>query len=219
MTMSAARSVKLWSPDLAWKMRDNGEYIVWRKDPLGPYPDKLNERLVHWATVSPDRVWMADRHGRDAWREVTYAQALDGVRRIGQFLLDHGLSSDRPLLILSENSIEHALMALGAQHVGIPSAAIAPAYATSQDLGKLTDIRNQITPGLVFAEDAAPISRALAEVFADGTPVVAPQNLPAGRANCFTFEDVLSTVLSTLSVPTPLPSSCSPPAPRARRRR
>lgn len=191
--MSAVRSVKLWSPDLAWEVRDNGEYIVWRNDPLGAYPDKMNERLVHWAEVAPDRVWMADRQGRGPWREVTYAQALDNIRRIGQFLLDHGLSPDRPLLILSENSIEHALMALGAQHVGIPSAAVAPAYATSSDLGKLSDISNQITPGLVFAEDAAPMARALAEVFADGTPFVAVSNLPSGRANCFTFNDVLAT--------------------------
>ncbi len=84
-------------------------------------------------------------------------------------------------------------MALGAQHVGIPSAAVAPAYATSSDLGKLSDISNQITPGLVFAEDAAPMARALAEVFADGTPFVAVSNLPSGRANCFTFNDVLAT--------------------------
>ncbi len=90
--MSAVRSVKLWSPDLAWEVRDNGEYIVWRNDPLGAYPDKMNERLVHWAEVAPDRVWMADRQGRGPWREVTYAQALDNIRRIGQFLLDHGLS-------------------------------------------------------------------------------------------------------------------------------
>lgn len=193
MTIDVAGEVKLWSPILAWEERSNGEILVWREDPLGAYPDKINERLVHWATIAPDRVWMADRVGRGPWREVTYRQALDQVRRIGQFLLDKGLSAERPLLILSENSIEHALMALGAQHVGIPSAAIAPAYATSSDFGKLIGIRDQITPGLVFAEDATPFLKALEAVFDDGTPVVAVHNGPAGRANSYSFEDVLKT--------------------------
>lgn len=191
--MNAVQAVKLWSPNLTWEERPNGEIHVWRQDQLGPYPEKINERLVHWALATPARTWMADRQGREAWRKVNYAEALDSVRRIGQFLLDHGFSVERPLLILSENSIEHALMALGAQHVGVASAAITPAYATAGDLGKLIDICKQITPGLVFAEDAAPFRKALDEVFGDGTPFVGVRNLPAGRADTFSFEDVLKT--------------------------
>jgi feruloyl-CoA synthase len=126
MAAKAARDVKLWSPVVEWEERPNGEFVVWREDPLGPYPDKINERLVHWANEAPHRTWMADREGMGAWRRVSFSQALDAVRRIGQFLLDLKLSPENPLVILSENSIEHALMALGAQHVGIPSAAIAP---------------------------------------------------------------------------------------------
>lgn len=186
--------VKLWSPDVAWEKRPNGEIMVWRNDPLGPYPHKLNERLVHWAVTTPDRTWMADRQGREPWREVSYAQALDQVRRIAQFLLDKDLSVERPLLVLSENSIEHALIVLAAQHVGIASAAITPAYATASDLGKLHDIRRQITPGMVFAEDAAPFRRALEEVFGDGTPLVGLSNLPEDRPNTFRFDALLETV-------------------------
>jgi len=191
--MNAVPAVKLWSPDLAWEERANGEILVWRRDPLGPSPEKLNERLVHWAHTAPNRIWMADRRGREAWRTITYAEALDSIRRIGQFLLDQGLSVERPLLILSENSIEHALIALGAQHVGIASAAITPAYSTAADLGKLADIVAQITPGLVFADDAEPFRRALDEIFADGTPVVGLHHLPEGRANTFRFDEVLGT--------------------------
>ncbi|MGV2050798.1 feruloyl-CoA synthase [Agrobacterium sp. 22-209-1] len=186
--------VKLWSPDVAWEKRPNGEIMIWRNDPLGPYPRKLNERLIHWAVTTPDRTWMADRQGREPWREVSYAQALDKVRRIAQFLLDKDLSVEKPLLVLSENSIEHALMVLAAQHVGIASAAITPAYATSSDLGKLHDIRRQITPGMVFAEDAAPFHRALQEVFDDGTPLVGLSNLPEDRPNTFRFDALLDTV-------------------------
>lgn len=193
MTLNAVPAIKLWSPDLSWEERANGEIIVWRQDQLGPYPDKLNERLIHWASTTPDRTWMADRRGREAWRTITYAEALDRVCRIGQFLLDLGLSVERPLLILSENSIEHALMALGAQHVGIASAAITPAYATANDLGKLADICRQVTPGLVFADDAAPFLRALEDVFGDGTPFVGLLNLPENRTNTYSFDEVIRT--------------------------
>ena len=114
MAQKPMRDVKLWSPVVRWETRDTGEILVWREDPLGPYPDKINERLIHWANEAPDRVWMADRRGTGPWKEVTYGEALKHVRAVGQFLLNQGLSTDRPLIILSENSLEHALMALGA---------------------------------------------------------------------------------------------------------
>ncbi|MEQ1408430.1 feruloyl-CoA synthase [Neorhizobium sp. Rsf11] len=194
MSGKSVRNVKLWSPVVRWEERPNGEFLVRREDRLGPYPGKINERLVHWAKTRPDRVWMADREGTGEWRKVTYGQALDWVRRIGQFLLDLGLSAENPLVILSENSIDHALMALGAQHVGIPSAAIAPAYATiSSDFGKLGEIAAQITPGLVFADDAAVFQKAVDTAFGADMPFAAIRNLPDGRPNTHLFDDILRT--------------------------
>jgi feruloyl-CoA synthase len=198
MTTSASRSVKLWSPVVAWEERANGEFVIWREDPLGPYPDKLNERLVHWAAVAPNRVWMADREGTGPWREVSYAQALDQVRRIGQFLLSSGLSAERPLIILSENSIEHALMALGAQHVGIPSAAMAPAYASaSSGFAKLREIAAQIEPGMIFADDGAGFAPAVDAVFGAGMAFAAVHDLPSGRANTHRFDAIAATEPTT----------------------
>ncbi|HEV7346581.1 MAG TPA: feruloyl-CoA synthase [Devosia sp.] len=194
MASKAARSVKLWTPQLAWEERANGEVIIWREDPLGPYPAKLNERLIQWAAAAPDRVWMADRTGEGPWREVRYSQALDKVRRIGQFLLSAGLSAERPLIILSENSIEHALMALGAQHVGIPSAAIAPAYANAaSDFAKLREIAGQLTPGMVFADDGASFAPAVDAVFGPGMAMAAVRDLPTGRENLHAFADIVAT--------------------------
>lgn len=194
MAAKAARSVKLWSPRIAWEERANGEYIIWREDKLGPYPARLNERLIHWATAAPDRVWMADRQGTGPWHTVTYAQALDKVRRIGTYLLAAGLSAERPLVILSENSIEHALMALGAQHAGIPSAAIAPAYASaSSGYAKLREIAGQIAPGMVFVDDGANFAPAIDAVFGPDMALAAQRNLPAGRANTCTFESIAAT--------------------------
>ena len=190
----AVRAVRLWTPELAWEERANGEFVIWRTDPLGPYPAKLNERLIHWASVAPDRLWMADREGVGAWRQVCYGQALDMVRSIGQFLLDAGLSPQRPLIILSENSIEHALMALGAQHVGIPSAAIAPAYANAaSDFAKLREIAGQIAPGMIFADDGTTFAPAVDAVFGASMAFAAVRDLPSGRANAHFFEAIIAT--------------------------
>lgn len=194
MTSKPLRDVKIWSPVVRWENRSNGEVIVWREDPLGPYPDKMNERLIHWAETAPDRVWMADRHDTGPWREVTYAEALRHVRAIGQFLLDQGLSQEKPLIILSENSIEHALMALGAQHVGIPSAALAPAYSTvSTDYSKLRDIAGQMTPGMVFADDGAAFRQPVDAAFGTDMAFAIVRNAPEDRGNLFDFARIAAT--------------------------
>ena len=78
----------------------------------------------------------------------------NGYAAIAQALLNLELTTERPLVILSGNSIPHGLMALAAQYVGIPSAALAPAYSlASKDHAKLHDINRQITPGAIFADD------------------------------------------------------------------
>ncbi|MCU0908129.1 MAG: feruloyl-CoA synthase [Rhodobacteraceae bacterium] len=154
------------TPDIVTETRPDGTILVRQTAPLPAWPRCMNDRLAHWAAVAPDRVWLAERHG-DGWARLTYAQGLAAVERIGAGLLAAGLSVDRPLLILSGNSIAHALMALGAQHVGIPSAAIAPAYALAgPDSAKLAQVRDQLTPGMVFAEDANPFLPAIAAAFA-----------------------------------------------------
>lgn len=193
MVENAGHDVRLWSPKLDWETRADGTILVWRKDELGRYPDKINERLVHWAQVTPDRPWMAQRTASGGWRKTTYGEALDKVRRIGQALLDLGLSVEKPVVILGENSIEHGLLALGAQHVGIPSAALSPAYATlSTDFEKLKDIARQITPGLVFADDGAALQNAVDSAFGPDMPYVSIRNAAMGRpGQTFLFEDLL----------------------------
>jgi len=183
------RPVRLWQPRIQSQRRDDGTLLVWQADPLGPYPDRLSDRIAHWAEVAPDRTWMAERQGGGDWVRTSYRGLAQALPALGQALLDLGLSVDRPLLILSGNSVAHGLIALAAQHVGIPSAAIAPAYATSGgDFAKLTSIRDQITPGAVFAESADAFAPALAAVFA-GLPVIGR----TGAALTHRFDDLLAT--------------------------
>ena len=113
------RQVRLCAPEVRIDRKPDGTLHLTSSRELPDYPDKLTDRLIYWAAAAPDRVFMADRQdGR--WREITYAQALDKVRRIGAALLQRNLSAERPLVILSGNDLEHALLGLAANFVGIP---------------------------------------------------------------------------------------------------
>jgi feruloyl-CoA synthase len=151
--------------------RGDGSLILRSPEPLDPYARAVGEWLVRWAGSAPDRTFLAERTG-DTWRRVSYAAALDAVRRIGASLLARGLTASTPVAILSDNSVDHALVALGAMHAGIPAAPISPAYSLiSKDHGKLKGIFELLRPGLVFAEDAPKFAPALTAVRAAATPI------------------------------------------------
>ena len=138
---------------------------------LGPYPRAVGEWLVTWARVAPDRVFLAECAG-DAWRTLTYGEALDAVRRVGQSLIARGLDATRPVMILSSNSVNHALVALGAMHVGVPVAPVSPAYSLlSSDFAKLKAIADLVDPGLVFVEERDTYGLALHAIGAEATPI------------------------------------------------
>lgn len=166
--MPKLRPVELWDADIAWERDDDGAILVWQTGALGAYPETMSDRIEHWAERRPDVTWMAERApGGGDWQRVSYGDLLRHVRALAQALLDLDLSADRPLVILSGNSIPHALMALAAQYVGVPSAALAPAYSLlSKDHAKLIGIRDQITPGAVFADDLDRFAPAIDTVFA-----------------------------------------------------
>jgi feruloyl-CoA synthase len=167
------RPVRLGSPDVAFTTRPDGSIDIRPRQTLPPYPARLTERLEHWAATAPDRTFLARRDAGGAWRRVSYAETLDAVRRIGQALLDRGLSAERPVAILSGNSIEHALLGLAALHVGVPYAPISPAYSLiSRDYAKLLAIMDVLRPGLVFADDAGAFAAAIAAAVPAGTEVV-----------------------------------------------
>ena len=123
---------------------------------LKAIPPRMTDHLVRWAQATPDQTLFAQRDPAlgGEWRRITFAQALDSARRIGQALLDRGLSAERPLVILSENSLSHALLALGAMYAGVAFSPVSPAYSlVSKDYDKLGHVLDTLTPGLVFAAD------------------------------------------------------------------
>src|SRR5271156_1916550 len=162
--MSAAKPPKqLFGPlDPIVETRPDGVVVVRTAQPLPPYPDSWIDRLEHWAEIAPDRVFLAESAPGSAWRELTYGVAYQQALRIGSALLARGLSPETPLLILSGNNFEHALLSLAGMMVGAPSCPISTAYSLiSQDLGKLKYALDLMTPRLVFASDARGYTRAL----------------------------------------------------------
>ena len=151
--------------------RADGTQVLRSPQPLGSHARAVGDWLVHWYERAPERTFLAERKG-DGWRRVSYRDALSDARRIGQALLNLGLDASRPVAILSDNSVEHALLALGAMHVGVPVAPISPAYSLmSKDFAKLKSIFELLRPGLVFAAEPEKFAGALAAVGATSTPV------------------------------------------------
>ena len=183
MVDAAVVPVSLHVPEMAIAEDTDGILRARAKTPLGPYPARLTERLEHWAGRAPDRVFLAERTPDGAgWRRITYGETLAAVQAIGQALLDRGLSAERPIAILSGNSIDHALLGLAAMHVGVPYAPISVAYATlGGDFARLRHILAVLTPGLVFAEDGARFAPALA-IAAAGSEFLVSKNPPPGGA-------------------------------------
>jgi feruloyl-CoA synthase len=165
------RAVKLCAPEVRIDRRPDGTLHLKSGRAMPDYPDRLTDRLLYWASVAPKRVFMAERDGA-SWRTITYEQTLERVRGIGAALLKRKLSAERPIVILSGNDLDHALLGLAANYVGIPYAPVSPAYSLiSSDFGKLKHIVNLLTPGLVFANNTQ-YARAIAATVPAGVEVL-----------------------------------------------
>lgn len=166
--------------------------------PLGAYAHRVTDYLRHWAEATPANSFLARRRQlpdgtTGDWQHLRYGQALAAARRIGQALLDRGLNAERPVLILSENSLEHALMALGCMYAGVPYCPVSTAYATaSQDFAKLRHVVETLTPGLVLAADGARFGAAIAASVARDVEVVLVEG-QLGDRQATAFAQLLAT--------------------------
>jgi feruloyl-CoA synthase len=187
------RPISFGDPAVSIDRREDGTIYLRPKMALGEYPRRLTDRLHHWADAEPNRIFMAERDTRDGWRQVTYAQLLASSRHIGSALLARGLSAEKPVVILSGNSIDHALLAFGALYAGIPFCPVSPAYSLiSKDYGKLGFVMKLLTPGLVFTDDAAKFADALSANVPDETEIAASRGEIPGRKVTM-LDDLLAT--------------------------
>src|SRR5580765_7884901 len=133
---------------------------------LQPSARCVGDWLEHWARQTPERIFLGERSSVEApWTTLTYKDALRQVRSVAAWILAQGLSAERPLVILSDNSIDHALLALAAMHVGVPIAAISPAYSLmSKDFDKLKSMIGLLDPGAIYVSTQKPFAPALAAI-------------------------------------------------------
>jgi feruloyl-CoA synthase len=154
------------TPDIVAERRADGSIWLKSTTPLQPAARCVGGWLEHWARQTPDRIFLGERASVDAlWTTITYKDALCQVRSAGAWMLSQGMSAQRPLVILSDNSIEHALFALGAMHVGVPVASISPAYSLmSKDFDKLKSMIALLDPGAIYVSSLKAFTPALTAI-------------------------------------------------------
>src|SRR4030081_1444023 len=153
-------------PDIVADRRADGSIWLKSSAPLQQSARCVGDWLEHWAQQTPDRIFLGERSSIDApWTTVTYRDALRRVRSVAAWVLAQGLSAEHPLVVLSDNSIDHALFALAAMHVGVPIAAISPAYSlVSKDFDKLKSMISLLDPGAIYVSSMKAFAPALTAI-------------------------------------------------------
>src|ERR1044072_9170638 len=151
-------------PAIVAERRGDGSILLRSTTPLQRAARCVGDWLEHWAGRTPERIFLGERSSVEApWTTITYRDALRQVRSAGAWMLSQGMSAARPLVVLSDNSIEHALFALGAMHVGVPVASVSPAYSLmSKDFDKLKSMIGLLDPGAIYVSSLKTFAQALA---------------------------------------------------------
>ncbi len=188
------RQINLAQPSICVEQIDDGGLILRSRDPLQDYDRQVGVWLRRWGKERPDKIFLGEREASGDWHTVTYAEARKTCNAISQSLLDRGLGQEKPLMILSENSINFALIALAAMQVGIPVAPISPSYSlVSDDFARLKLIAKLLNPGLIYVEDGSRFEKALKAIDTNNCEIVVSRDAPDG-IKVTDFQDLVSTI-------------------------
>ena len=181
------------SPDVVVARRGDRTLLIRSPHPLHEYPRSLGMHLEHWARTVPDRVFLQERGPKGEWSGPTYAEARESVWRIATWLVRSGALAERPVAILSDNSVEQALFTLAAMHVGVPVAPVSPAYSLqSSNYVRLKSIIDQVRPGVIYVVDHARFGAALAAIRGrHDARVISGSATPESLDGCVPFEEVM----------------------------
>jgi feruloyl-CoA synthase len=151
------------APDTAIERRGDGTTVLTSRHRLdGPVPASIAAVLRARADAHPGRTLAAQRDADDKWVPTSYGAARQTADALAQAFLELELSAERPIMILSGNSVEHLLVSLGAYTAGVPVMPISVAYSLmSADHARIKAIAELTSPGLVFADDATAFAAAL----------------------------------------------------------
>src|SRR6476619_5079817 len=170
------RPIAYAAPRIVCERGADGALRCRSPEPLAPHDPSLARLFRSAVERNPAGIFLAEREGA-GWRKLTYADARSLVDRLAAGLIERGLSAERPVMILSANAIDHALLTLAGHTAGIPVAPISVAYSLqSQDHAKLKHIAALLAPGLVYVADTAPFAKALAALGLAKVELVASRN-------------------------------------------
>lgn len=184
MTLSA----KYLSHDVELLTQDDGSKLFSSTHTLGPIVEKTSDWLHQWAAATPDAVFLAERAGAD-WRRETYAETLQKVRAIAASLLGRGMNENTPIIIMSGNGVDHGLLSLAAQYIGVPTVPVAEQYSLITGAhGRLVDVVEMLKPAMTYVVNATQYAAALALPALQGVEIVASD---IGGSNATPFADLL----------------------------
>ena len=189
------RFVKLGQHGIDYTYQGQVLYIE-PKEQLKSYPQKLTDRLIHFAQTKPDHIFAAKKNAQGEWIKLSYAETLQRAWHIAQALHSRQLNDERPLIILSGNDLEHLTLSMGAMLAGVPFSAISPAYSLiSQDFGKLKHVFDVLTPGMVYASDGNAFAKAIQACAPKDVEIVTNKGI-VGNQICTSFQSLLDTSVS-----------------------
>ena len=180
------------------KHEENGCIYLSSRYELEDIPPNMIQPIQKWAERAPDRTWLARRDrtvdGGGDWIKLNYGDGLAQVRAVGQALKDRGLGQNDCLMILSGNSIEHAIMTYGAIAAGVPAAPVSPSYSLmSSDFAKLNYVFELVTPKVLFVQDGVPFEKALTALNVHDLEIIYVDRPPAGFHNVTSFAELIAT--------------------------
>lgn len=150
--------------------------------------DTTADWVHRWAADAPERCFLAERSGA-GWREVSYAETLAQVRAVAASLVARGMGPETPILIISGNGVDHGILTLAAQYVGVPTVPVAEQYSLIPGAQtQLQYVLALIDPKMVYAVDGDKFGGSLAMPEMAGRELVVSQNVPQGMTE---FADLL----------------------------
>jgi feruloyl-CoA synthase len=188
-TPTPLRPIAYAPPRVVCERSGDGVLRYRSTEPMAPHDPSLARLFRAAVERNPAGIFLAERDG-GVWRKLTYAAARLLVDALAAGLIERDLSAERPVMILSANNIDHALLTLAGHTAGVPVAPISVAYSLqSQDHAKLKHIATMLTPGLVYVADTGPFAKALAALDLARVELVANRN-SANIDHVTTFEQM-----------------------------
>jgi feruloyl-CoA synthase len=171
------RPIAYSDPLISCEKAPDGSLRCRARTALAPHDPSLARLFRAAVERNPAGLFLAERDARGDWKKVSYEAARRLVDALAQALMDRGLSAERPVMILSGNGIEHALLTLAGHTAGVPVAPISVAYSLqSQDHAKLKHIAALLKPGLIYVADTGPFAKALAALEPSNVEIAASRN-------------------------------------------